>query len=304
MKHNQVRQVLFPILAAFIWGTAFVAQDLCADAIGAFTFNAARYFIAVLALLVVILISDKMKKDKPVLSPAEKKAANKQLWIGGLCCGAALAIASNFQQAGLVAGTDAGKAGFITALYVVLVPVFGLFFKRKVNLPTWIAVVLSVVALYLLCIKGSFTLAPGDLLILVCAVCFAVHILVIDHFTATVDGVKLSCLQFLFACIISSVCMFIFEDVDMAAILSCVMPLLYVGIFSCGVGYTLQILAQKGSNPTVVTILLSLESVFAVIAGAIILKQQMSVREYIGCAVMFAAVLLAQIDFPVKQKAE
>ena len=257
-----------------------------------------------LALLVVILISDKMKKDKPVLSPAEKKAANKQLWIGGLCCGAALAIASNFQQAGLVAGTDAGKAGFITALYVVLVPVFGLFFKRKVNLPTWIAVMLSVVALYLLCIKGSFTLAPGDLLILVCAVCFAVHILVIDHFTATVDGVKLSCLQFLFACIISTVCMLIFEDVDMAAILSCVMPLLYVGIFSCGVGYTLQILAQKDSNPTVVTILLSLESVFAVIAGAIILKQQMSVREYIGCGVMFAAVILAQLEFPVKKKAK
>ena len=304
MKHNQMRQVVFPILAAFIWGTAFVAQDMCADAIGTFTFNAARYFIAVLALLVVILISDKMKRDKPALSPAEKKAANKQLWIGGLCCGAALAIASNFQQAGMVAGTDSGKAGFLTALYVVLVPVCGLFFKRKVSLPTWIAVVLSVVALYLLCIKGSFTLAPGDLLILVCAVCFAVHILVIDHFTATVDGVKLSCLQFLFAGIISSVCMFIFEDVDMAAILSCVMPLLYVGIFSCGVGYTLQILAQKGSNPTVVTILLSLESVFAVIAGAIILKQQMSVREYIGCAVMFIAVILAQIQFPVKKKAE
>ena len=173
MKHNQMRQVVFPVLAAFIWGTAFVAQDLCADAIGTFTFNAARYFIAVLALLVVILISDKMKKDKPILSPAEKKAANKQLWIGGLCCGAALAIASNFQQAGLVAGTDAGKAGFITALYVVLVPVFGLFFKRKVNLPTWIAVVLSVVALYLLCIKGDFSLAPGDLLVLVCPMILA-----------------------------------------------------------------------------------------------------------------------------------
>ena len=118
MKHNQMRQVVFPILAAFIWGTAFVAQDMCADAMGAFAFNASRYFIAVLALLVVILISDKMKKDKPVLSPAEKKAANKQLWIGGLCCGAALAMASNFQQAGMVAGTDSGKAGFITALYV------------------------------------------------------------------------------------------------------------------------------------------------------------------------------------------
>lgn len=304
MKYNQLRQVVFPILAAFIWGTAFVAQDLCADSIGAFAFNATRYFIAVLALLVVILISDKVKKNKPTLTAQEKKAANKQLWLGGLCCGAALAIASNFQQAGLVAGTDAGKAGFITALYVVLVPVFGLFFKRKVSLPTWIAVVLSVVALYLLCIKGDFSLAPGDLLVLVCAVCFAVHILVIDHFTAYCDGVKLSCLQFLFAGIISTICMFIFEDVDFAAILSCALPLLYVGIFSCGVGYTLQILAQKDSNPTVVTILLSLESVFAVIAGAIILKQQMTVREYIGCAIMFVAVILAQIQFPTRQKAE
>lgn len=304
MKYNQMRQVVFPILAAFIWGTAFVAQDLCADSIGAFAFNATRYFIAVLALLVVILISDKVKKNKPTLTAQEKKAANKQLWLGGLCCGAALAIASNFQQAGLVAGTDAGKAGFITALYVVLVPVFGLFFKRTVSLPTWIAVVLSVVALYLLCIKGDFSLAPGDLLVLVCAVCFAVHILVIDHFTAYCDGVKLSCLQFLFAGIISTICMFIFEDVDFAAILSCALPLLYVGIFSCGVGYTLQILAQKDSNPTVVTILLSLESVFAVIAGAIILKQQMTVREYIGCAIMFAAVILAQIQFPTRQKVE
>ena len=304
MKYNQMRQVVFPILAAFIWGTAFVAQDLCADSIGAFAFNATRYFIAVLALLVVILISDKVKKNKPTLTAQEKKAANKQLWLGGLCCGAALAIASNFQQAGLVAGTDAGKAGFITALYVVLVPVFGLFFKRKVSLPTWIAVVLSVVALYLQCIKGDCSLAPGDLLVLVCAVCFAVHILVIDHFTAYCDGVKLSCLQFLFAGIISTICMFIFEDVDFAAILSCALPLLYVGIFSCGVGYTLQILAQKDSNPTVVTILLSLESVFAVIAGAIILKQQMTVREYIGCAIMFAAVILAQIQFPTRQKAE
>ena len=303
MKHNQVRQVVFPILAAFIWGTAFVAQDLCADSIGTFAFNATRYFIAVLALLVVIAVSDKAKKNRPTPTAEEKKAANKQLWLGGLCCGVALAIASNFQQAGLVAGTDAGKAGFITALYVVLVPVFGLFFKRKVSLPAWIAVVCSVVALYLLCIKGDFSLAAGDLLILVCAVCFAVHILVIDHFTAYCDGVKLSCLQFLFAGIISAVCMFLFETVDFAAIWSCILPLLYVGIFSCGVGYTLQILAQKDSNPTVVTILLSLESVFAVIAGAIVLHQQMTAREYIGCVVMFVAVILAQIQFPEKKKA-
>ena len=322
MKHNQVRQVLFPILAAFIWGTAFVAQDVCADVIDTFTFNAIRSYVAVVVLLIIMAIFDRVNKDKPSLSPIQRKAANRQMWIGGICCGTALAIASNFQQAGISAGTDSGKAGFITALYVVLVPVFGLFFKRKVSLPTWIAVVLSVVALYLLCIKGDFSLAPGDLLILVCAVCFAVHILVIDHFTATVDGLRLSCVQFLVAAVLATiakvVCVLlglngtgdvtsatsIFATPDWSAILACTLPILYVGVFSSGVGYTLQILAQKDSNPTVVTILLSLESVFAVIAGAIILKQQMSVREYIGCAIMFAAVILAQIQFPTKQKAE
>ena len=321
MKNNQLRQVVFPILAAFIWGTAFVAQDVCADAMGAFTFNGTRYYIAVLSLLVVLAVSSGFRKDRPQISPAEKKAQRRQLWLGGFCCGTVLAIASNFQQAGRVAGTDGGKAGFITALYVVLVPVFGLFFKRKVNLATWIAVVLSVIALYLLCIKGDFSLAPGDLLVLVCALCFAIHILVIDHFTATVDGLKLSCVQFfvaaVWATIAKVVCVIlgmngtgdvsaatsIFAAPDWNAILGCALPILYVGIFSSGVGYTLQILAQKDSNPTVVTILLSLESVFAVIAGAIILHQQMSVREYVGCVIMFAAVVLAQIQFPEKKKA-
>ena len=321
MKHNQVRQVVFPILAAFIWGTAFVAQDLCADVIDTFTFNAIRSYIAVVALLVLIAIFDRVNKNKPSLTAIQRKAANRQMWIGGLCCGTALAVASNFQQAGIAAGTDAGKAGFITALYVVLVPVFGLFFKRKVSLPVWIAVVCSVVALYLLCIKGDFSLAAGDLLILVCAVCFAIHILVIDHFTAAVDGLRLSCVQFLVAALWATVakvvCVIlgingvgdvsaatsIFASPDWSAILDCALPILYVGIFSSGVGYTLQILAQKDSNPTVVTILLSLESVFAVIAGAIILHQQMTVREYIGCVVMFAAVILAQIQFPEKKKA-
>ncbi len=322
MKHNQVRQVVFPILAAFIWGTAFVAQDVCADVIDTFTFNAIRSYVAVVVLLIIMAIFDRVNRDKPSPTAIQRKAANRQMWIGGICCGTALAIASNFQQAGISAGTDSGKAGFITALYVVLVPVFGLFFKRRVSLPTWIAVVLSVVALYLLCIKGDFSLAPGDLLILVCAVCFAIHILVIDHFTASVDGLRLSCVQFLVAAVLATVakvvCVVlglngtgditsatsIFAMPDWDAILACTLSILYVGVFSSGVGYTLQILAQKDSNPTVVTILLSLESVFAVIAGAIILKQQMSVREYIGCAIMFAAVILAQIQFPVKQKAE
>ena len=150
MKQNPIRQVVFPILAALIWGTAFVAQDVCADTIGTFTFNAARYAIAVLALLVLIAVLNATRKDRPQPTEAEKRAGRKQLWLGGFCCGTALAIASNFQQAGIVAGTDAGKAGFLTALYVVLVPVFGLFFKRKVSLPVWVGVALSVVSLYLL----------------------------------------------------------------------------------------------------------------------------------------------------------
>ena len=292
MKHNQMRQVVFPILAAFIWGTAFVAQDVCADAMGAFTFNGTRYYIAVLSLLVVLAVSSGFRKDRPQVTPEEKKAQRRQLWLGGFCCGTVLAIASNFQQAGLVAGTDGGKAGFITALYVVLVPVFGLFFRRKVSLPVWIAVALSVGSLYLLCIKGSFSLAPGDLLVLVCAVCFAVHILVIDHFTAFCDGVKLSCLQFLFAGTWSTILALFFDTISLQVLLNCI---------SCGVGYTLQILAQKDSNPTVVTILLSLESVFAVIAGAVVLHQQMTAREYLGCVLMFAAVVLAQIPMPQKK---
>ena len=300
MDKKQLRNTLLLLLGALIWGTAFVAQSVGSGYVGPYTFLAARSWLACAFLIVLVLL----RRGK-----ARKADPGVPFWIngrmllrGGVFCGIALFAASAAQQIG-IGTTSTAKAGFLTALYVVLVPVFGLFLKRKVSVPTWIAVVLSVAALYLLCIKGDFSLAPGDLLLLVCALCFAVHILVIDHFTAYCDGVKLSCLQFLFAAIISAVCMFIFEPLDMPAILSCALPLLYVGIFSCGVGYTLQILAQKDSNPTVVTILLSLESVFAVIAGAIILKQQMSVREYIGCVVMFAAVILAQIQFPEKKKA-
>ncbi len=320
MKHNQVRQVLFPILAALIWGTAFVAQDLCADVIDTFSFNAARSYIAVVVLLVIIFIFDKLKKDKVELTPAQKKQSRRDLLIGGFCCGTALAIASNFQQAGIAAGTEAGKAGFLTALYVVLVPLFGLFFRRKVSLPVWIAVVLAVASLYLLCIKGEFSLAMGDVLVLVCAVCFAIHILVIDRFTAKVDGIKLSCVQFFVAAVWAtlakvvctllglggigdtSVATSIFAVPDWAGIWACILPILYVGVFSSGVAYTLQILAQKDSNPTVVTILLSLESVFAVIAGAIILHQQMTGREYLGCVLMMIAVILAQIPNPFEKK--
>ena len=303
MKHNHVRQIVFPLLTALIWGTSFVAQDVCSEKMGAMTFNAVRSYIAVIALLLIIFIFGKLKKDKPQLTTEQKKQGRRQLWIGGLCCGTALAVGANLQQAGLGAGTDAGKAGFITALYIVLVPIFGLVFKKKVSLPVWISVALAVAALYLLCVSGTMTIAYGDLLMLLCAAFFAIHILVIDHFTQFVDGMKLSCIQFLVAGTWSFIGMLVFEQPDWSAVLSCALPILYVGIFSSGVAYTLQILAQKGSNPTVVSILLSMESVFAVISGAILLHQQMTGREYFGCVLMLAAVLLAQIPNPFGKKA-
>ena len=318
MDKKQMRNTLLLVGAAFIWGTAFVAQSVGSGYVGPYTFLASRSWLACVFLLGLMAVLRKMGKTN---SAAQGFWQNKPVLIkGGICCGVALFAASAAQQMG-IGTTSTAKAGFMTALYVVLVPVFGLFFKRKVNLPTWIAVVLSVIALYLLCIKGDFSLAPGDLLILVCAVCFAIHILVIDHFTATVDGLKLSCVQFLVAAVWAtlakvvcailgvngigdvSVATSIFAVPDWQGILSCFLPILYVGVFSSGVAYTLQILAQKDSNPTVVTILLSLESVFAVISGAIILHQQMTAREYIGCVIMFAAVILAQIPNPFEKKA-
>ena len=298
MKQGSLRSSAYAVLTALIWGTAFVAQSVGAEHVPPLAFNAARSVIAFVFLLVLCAVMRSGRRRKG--QAASVTRSRKDLLLGGFWCGLTLGLASFLQQKGLDT-TSPGKAGFITALYVVLVPLFGLFFRRKVSGPVWIAVVLSVVSLYLLCIKGSFSLAPGDLLVLVCAVCFAVHILLIDHFTARCDGVKLSCLQFLFAAIWSTILALIFDTIDFHVLWECILPLLYVGVFSCGVGYTLQILAQKDSNPTVVTILLSLESVFAVIAGAIILHQQMSLREYIGCALMFIAVVLAQVQFPAKK---
>ena len=297
---TQTKHSLMLMLCAFIWGTAFVAQS-AGSGMGAYSFLAGRSWLAVLVLIPTVFAFDAVRKKQgqPYGWPKEK-SERKTLLAAGLVCGTFLFAASAAQQIGITINPSTAKAAFLTAMYVVLVPVFGLFFKRKVSLPVWVAVALSVVSLYLLCIKGSFRLAAGDLLVLVCAVCFAVHILVIDRFSATCDGVKLSCVQFLFAALWSGVCIPFFEHVDAAALLSCALPLLYVGVFSCGVGYTLQILAQKGSNPTVVTILLSLESVFAVIAGVIILHQSMTPREYLGCVLMFLAVVLAQIPIPSK----
>ena len=206
----------------------------------------------------------------------------------------ALTVASNLQQKGLET-TTSGKAGFITALYIVIVPIISIFLKKKAPRTIWLSVILAVAGLYCLCITEEFTITSGDFYILLCAFCFSAHILVIDYFTQKVDGVELSCVQFLVVTVLSCVGMLATETPTLEALRMCVLPLLYVGIFSSGVAYTLQILAQKDSNPTVVSLLLSLESVFATLAGAVLLHDRMSGKEYLGCVLMLIAVILAQL---------
>ncbi len=296
--NSKIRQIVFPTLAAFIWGTAFVAQSVSTDFVGPFAFNAARSIIAFFVLWAVSAI---FKRTREKRGEASQSGTKRDLVIGGVCCGVVLAIAANFQQAGL-ADTAPGKAGFITALYVVLVPVLGIFLRRRASLPVWLGAVLAVGGLYLLCIKEGFSVEASDLLVLACAFVFALHIMCIDHFVQRVDGVQLSCVQFLTAGVVSAVLSLIFENQDFAGVWHCMLPILYVGVFSSGVAYTLQILAQRDSDPTVVSILLSLESVFSVLAGAVILGDRLSGREYLGCVLMFAAVILAQIPWPLKRK--
>ena len=293
MKINRFRQNVLPIAAALIWGTAFVAQSVSTEFVGPFTFNMARSAVAFLFLLGFCLIRRAWQRKQGSEASAEQRP-NRKLLISGLCCGTALTVASFLQQKGLET-TTSGKAGFITALYIVIVPLMGLFLKKKAPRAIWISVALAVVGLYCLCVTEGFSIATGDFYVLLCAVCFSVHILVIDHFSAYVDGISLSCVQFLVVTILSAIGMLATEVFSREAIMLCLGPILYVGIFSSGVAYTLQIVAQKGSNPTVVSLLLSLESVFATLAGAVILKDTMSVREIFGCVLMLAAVVLAQL---------
>ena len=291
MKVNRVRQNVLPVLAALIWGTAFVAQSIGADYVGPFTFNAARSIIAFFFLLGLCGVLRLLEKKR---GQAARKTSWKDLAVGGLCCGTALAVAANLQQKGIET-TTSGKAGFITALYIVLVPIAGLLLKKRVGKSVWAGVVLAVAGLYCLCITEEFSIASGDFYLLGCAVCFTVQIMSVDHFVQKVDGVELSCAQFFVASVISAAGMFLTETPTVEALQSCIWPILYVGIFSSGVAYTLQILAQKDSNPTVVTLLLSLESVFATVAGALIMHDRMTAREYFGCVLMRLAVVLAQL---------
>ena len=293
------------LFTAIIWGSSFVAQKSGMDYIEPFTFNGIRMVIGGLVLIPFILLMDRKKARDGAAEPMsdeEKAKARKKIIAGGICCGLAIFVASSLQQFG-VSYTTAGKAGFITTLYVVIVPIISVLLRKRVRPIMWLCVVLGAVGLYLLCMTDdSFKLAFGDMLVLLCAVAFAVHIMVVDHFAAKLDGTKLSCIQFLTSGILGLIGMAIFESPDINAILDCWLPILYAGVLSCGLGYTFQVIAQKYAEPTVASLLMSLESVFAVISGAILLHETMSMRELTGCAVIFAAVIISQL--PEKKKKE
>lgn len=301
MNKYTLRQSMLLLLTAAIWGVAFVAQSVGMDYVGPFTFNTVRSLLGGIVLIPCIVLLKRINVgSKDTAGVAEHASGDpagqrKVLLTGGVACGVLLCIASNLQQFGIMY-TSVGKSGFITAMYIVLVPVLGIFLKKKAGIKIWCSVAIAVGGLYLLCMTDSgFSIQKGDLLLLLGAVIFSFHILTIDYFSPKVDGVKMSCIQFFTCGILSMVCMFLFEQPQIGAILQAWMPIVYAGVLSCGVAYTLQIVGQKGMNPTVASLILSMESVISVIAGWLILHQKLSGRELLGCVLMFAAIILVQL---------
>lgn len=289
------------LLTAVIWGVAFVAQSVGMEYIGPFTFNCVRSLIGGGVLIPLILVLKKINQ-KASQSAEEKHLYRKNTVIGGVCCGLIFVIATNFQQFGIMF-TTVGKAGFITALYIVIVPVMGIFLKKKVAPLVWVSCVIAMIGFYMLSISGQVGINKGDMLVLAGAFLFSLHILLIDHFSPRGDSVGISCIQFLVSGMISGVCMFLFENPQIGQILDAHVPILYAGVMSCGVAYTLQIVGQKNMDPTVACLILSMESVFSALAGWVILGERLKPRELFGCVLVFAAVLLAQLPAnPGKEK--
>lgn len=297
MTAKQMKNSLLLLLVALIWGVAFVAQSEGARDVGPYTFNGLRMLIGGIVLLPSIRLMDAIK----VRSGETAQMNKNKLMAGGVCCGVMLFLASTLQQVGILY-TTAGKAGFITALYIIIVPLAGLLMGRKSGAALWVSVALAVAGMYFLCMTGALSLGKGEGLCMLSAVFFAAHIMLVDRFSPYVDGVRMSCLQFFVCGALSCVLMFLFEKPDIRAIASAWLPLLYTGVLSSGVGYTLQIIAQKDVNPTVASLLMSLESVFSALAGWVILGQSLSGRELAGCFMMFAAIILAQL--PLDKRAD
>ncbi len=305
MKLKKILSLFTLLLAALIWGFAFVAQTASADSIPPFTVNCLRSFIASAFLFIVIIIRDIFAGKR--LEASERKKSSKKHIVGGVCCGTALFLATNLQQAGIGLYPDgaaaASRAGFITALYVVLVPVAGLLlFRRRPHALVWLGVAGAVAGMYLLFFsEGIGSLYIADVVVLLCAAVFCAHILVIDHF-GTLDGVKMSCIQFFFVGVASLICAVIFEDIDLVAIKNAILPITYLGIMSSGVAYTLQIVGQKNVEPALASMILSLESVFAAIGGFLLRDELLSTPELIGCGLVFLSIIVAQSADFIKKK--
>jgi hypothetical protein len=295
---QQIKSSLILLLTATIWGVAFVAQSVGMEYIGPFTFNAIRCVLGGLALIPVILV---LKKKKETGAENQEKEDKKTLWTGGIACGVILCIASNLQQFGIMEAS-VGKSGFFTALYIVMIPVIGIFIGKRPGIKLWFCVALAVVGMYLLCMKdGSFTIERADIMLLLCALAFSFHILVVDYFSPKVGGVKMSCIQFFVCGVLSAVGMLFTETPDISNIQAAWLPLLYAGLLSCGVGYTLQIIGQKGINPVIASLIMSLESVISALAGWVILGQVLSPKEILGCVLMFVAIIITQIPIGNKK---
>lgn len=303
------------LLTALIWGVAFVAQSVGMEYIGPLTFNSVRLLIGGLFLLPMIFMFRKVKNVKTEESEQEaeklvndeegmkqqNKMYRKNTLLGGIFCGILLATASSLQQFGIVY-TTVGKAGFITALYIVIVPILGIFMKKKAGPIVWLSSMIALAGFYLLSVSGQSSINKGDILLLIGAVLFSFHIMVIDHFSPKGDAVVISAVQLLVSGVICAVGMFLFENPQLDRILDASVPILYAGVMSCGIAYTLQIVGQKNVEPTVASLILSLESVFSVLAGWLILGEKLSTRETIGCILVFGAVLLAQMPQKKEKK--
>ena len=295
---QQIKSSLILLLTATIWGVAFVAQSVGMEYIGPFTFNAIRCVLGGMVLIPVILV---LKKKKETGAENQEKEDKKTLWMGGIACGVILCIASNLQQFGIMEAS-VGKSGFFTALYIVMIPVIGIFIGKRPGIKLRFCVALAVVGMYLLCMKdGSFTIERADIMLLLCALAFSFHILVVDYFSPKVDGVKMSCIQFFVCGVLSAVGMLFTETPDISNIQAAWLPLLYAGLLSCGVGYTLQIVGQKGINPVIASLIMSLESVISALAGWVILGQVLSPKEILGCVLMFVAIIITQIPIGNKK---
>ena len=293
---------LLLLVTALIWGFAFPFQKAAAE-IPPMTLNAVRSFVAVLFLFPMIPVMDRVRHTGRRFLSGGRLDFTRREWIGGAVCGLVLATASSLQQLGLHEGADAGKTAFLTALYVVIVPLLGLFLGKRVGLRLWVSIAVAVGGFWLLCIKDGFTIASSDLVLLLCAFVCALHILSADHFSPSVDGVRMSALQFFFVFLFTGTMGLIVEGIpDLSLIVRHVFPLLYLGIGSSGIAYTLQILGQRSTNHALASVLMSLESVFGALGGALMLGEVMTPREYLGCAVVFVAVLLAEVELPIKKK--